>query len=299
MSIVQIISLTGTQLEKRGDLYVGLCPLHHDKDTPSLTIYPRTDSWCCFGGCKPKKGRYNGGDSVEFIAQYYHWSYLDAKVWVERQLGTLPKLPEIKSPPKIKPVVDQAILYWHSLLDVAGKRSYFHSRLFTDETINRELWGWDGENFIIPVWEGEPGQSQIVGVRRRSSKEGPKYTGIKGINTPTVWGRWYCRGQREIFAFAGEFDAALANQDGYPAFSMVNGMSAFKAFPDEWPELWFPEAKRLTVVFDKKEEPIAGQLAHSWNKVKGTMSAKVFHWPPHVNAKDYNDYRKLNTKPPF
>lgn len=298
MVITRIIGLTGTQLIRRGSHYVALCPLHGEK-TPSLVVYPQTDSWCCFGGCQPKTGkRYNGGDATEFISQFYNWSRRDAKSWIKAQLGTLPKLPEIVvKKPEPKPVVDEAVLYWHSLLDVCGRREYYHSRLIDDDMINREYWGWDGSRYTIPIWDGEPGYSQLLGVRRRASDENSlKYVGIKGLNDPTVWGKHYCKDERKLFCFAGEFDAALANQDGYPSFSLVNGINAFRTFPDNWPELWFPDAKQLIVVFDKKEEPVAGQLASQWNKHKGTMQGKVYHWPPLYDFSDYTEFRQQNIK---
>jgi len=38
-----------TQLRQAGSVLHGLCPIHQDKQTPSLTVYVRDSSWFCFG----------------------------------------------------------------------------------------------------------------------------------------------------------------------------------------------------------------------------------------------------------
>ena len=48
-----------TKLRKSGRNFTGRCPIHQDKN-PSLTVYPDSQSWHCFG-C----GR--GGDVIDFI----------------------------------------------------------------------------------------------------------------------------------------------------------------------------------------------------------------------------------------
>lgn len=49
-----------TKLRKAGKRYQGLCPLHADKKTPSLVVYPDSQSWHCFG-CN------RGGDVLDFV----------------------------------------------------------------------------------------------------------------------------------------------------------------------------------------------------------------------------------------
>lgn len=52
-------------LEKSGSRYKCCCPIHGEK-TPSLVLYPETNSWYCFG-CN------QGGDYIEFIRQLKHF----------------------------------------------------------------------------------------------------------------------------------------------------------------------------------------------------------------------------------
>lgn len=282
MDIVSVIESTGTRLTKRGNNYVGLCPLHNDKDTPSLVVYPHTNSWHCFGNCQS-----NGGDAIEFIKQRYNYNYFQAKEYLDLHSFNVKR--KAQEPIKTIPVPLDAVNYWHQNVD----RNYFHGRGFTDETIDRERWGWDGQRHTIPVWEGKPGCSTCIGVRRRlpDEQQGQRYIGLANMNPPTVWGRWYCRDQETILAFAGELDAAMAVQDGLPSFSLVNGINAMMQFPTTWPYDWFPDSKYLIAVFDRGEESAAGTLCSQWNKVKGTMTGQVYNWVA-GDFKDYCEYRK-------
>ena len=292
--IVALVERTGTRLTKIGNLYSGLCPFHADKDTPSLRVYESSNSWCCFGNCGERIGKHNGGGPIEWVKQKYSLDYRSAIEWLRTNFYHLPPVVK-KEVLKVeeRPVVPSLILYWHSLLDSNDRRKYFHERGFTDDLINFEKFGWDGQRYIIPVWEGEPGNSVCLGVRRRraDSAEGPKYLGLKGHNAPTVWGRWHCRGSNLILSFAGELDAARAVQDGFPAFSVVNGINALSRFPESWPDLWFPDSTFCLAIWDKKEEVEAGCLAEAWSRCKGSLTGRVIHFPPEFSGKDYCEFR--------
>ncbi len=297
ISIVDVVQRSGVALEKVGSLYQGLCPFHADKDTPSLRVYPQNNSWCCFGGCVGRNGRRNGGDVIEWVRQKEGLSFRQAVAFLTSagtfNIKSVSPVTQVEVQPR--PVDFDLVNYWHQLLDRCARREWFRLRGFTDAFIDRELWGWDGQRYVIPVWEGEPGFSTCLGVRLRLAPdlgaEGPKYKGLGGHNPATVWGRWYCRNDNVLLAFAGELDAARAVQDGFPAFSMVNGSKAFHHFPSAWPAQWFPNAEFLIVVFDRKEERDAGELAMQWNKVKGSLTARLFQWLPGMPGKDYCEYR--------
>ena len=94
-----------------------------------------------------------------------------------------------------------------------------------------------------------------------------------------------------VLGFAGELDAAKAVQDSLPATSTVNGVSAFKSFPDNWANDWFPDAQYLFTFVDKKEEREGAQWARSWSDQKGFMTGRAFHYPPSFDGKDYCDWR--------
>lgn len=285
--ILETIIKCGFSPKKSGKIYYIPCPFHGEK-TPSFAIYPETQKWRCYGNCVREQ---NGGDAIDFVRQYYHYNYSQAVSWLENNSQTTFNI-KWEPPEKPKIVPDEFVLYWHSLMDLENKRDYFHSRGFEDWFIDQELWGWDGERYVLPVWEGEPGNSQCLGVRRRTLDETKfKYIGLKGFNQATVWGRYYCQ-SRTILAFAGEFDASRAVCDKFPAFSLVNGCQSFLAFPKDWPNLWFPESENMIVIFDQGEEVWASRFAGVWNDYKGILKARVFRWPFNIKAKDYCQFRE-------
>lgn len=301
-NVVSLISSSGVNLTRRGNKYMGLCPLHMDRNTPSLAVYPSTNSWACFGAnCGNKiNGKLNGGGPIEWAMQKQNLGFYEAVLWLTNQSGAIKavKLPTFKKTTKKKSgksVPIKLLRYWHQLLDSSDRRKWFHNRGFTDEFINQELWGWNGRRYVITVWDGKSQESSCVGVRLRRASDldrvSSKYIGLTGFNEPTVWGRWHCRDSDSVIAFAGELDAARAVQDGLPATSVVNGIGAWMRFPQDWPNLWFPKVKYLFVCFDKKEEIVGAKFAQSWSKIKGFLTGRVIHWPPNFEGKDFCDFR--------
>jgi len=59
--IVNVIESYGIELKKQGQLYIGLCPFHDDKNTPNLIVYESTQSFCCYA-CK------KAGNVIKFIS---------------------------------------------------------------------------------------------------------------------------------------------------------------------------------------------------------------------------------------
>ena len=49
------------RLRKSGANYVGLCPFHNNKNTPSFVVFSATQTWKCFGSCN------DGGDIFDFV----------------------------------------------------------------------------------------------------------------------------------------------------------------------------------------------------------------------------------------
>jgi DNA primase len=60
-NIVTVVESYGIELKKQGQLYVGLCPFHDDKNTPNLIVYESTQSFCCYA-CK------KAGNVIKFIS---------------------------------------------------------------------------------------------------------------------------------------------------------------------------------------------------------------------------------------
>jgi hypothetical protein len=281
-------------LERYGSLYKMLCPFHNDKKTPSFTVTPSKNLFNCFG-CDA------GGSVIDFIMSQENLQFSKAcNFLVENFAGNIKrKIINVQSTSKIKltQIKDTTINYWHNYLLQSERINYFIQRGLNTITILREMFGWDGKYYTIPIWSERPSASRCIGTRFRKSElceeNVPKYTGVKGLNRPGFWGRWYTRSKDYMIMFAGELDAALAVQDGLPACSLVNGMNSFARLPRNWPITMFPNVKNLLVLFDKGEELAASKVLTHWNKIKGDRLGDVIHWIlPSNSAGDYIEFRK-------
>ena len=277
MNYVSMVDVVGgyLQLEHAGNIYHTHCPFHKDEKTKSLVIYD-TDAYCF--GC----GLWL--NPVSFLMRYLHITKRQAL----EKLDLVPKvnLKSFKKQPKKDPNVIpiETIKNWYAMLK--DHRSYYYSRLFTDETIDREMWGWSGDRYVVPVWGGVPGE-RCVSVRMRAGKKEmePKYLGLANYNPRVLYNTWnalnYYRDwlddmPKTIYIFFGEFDSALAMQDGFPAVSPTNGQNS-------WLNLWdsFFDGFNVIIVPDKNEEMRGFQVA---SRFPGRSS--IVQWP----EGDFNDY---------
>ena len=297
--ILQMFSQLGLTVQRSGKLYSCLCPLHGESGTPSLMIYPETHTWYCFGNaCR------RGGDCEQFLIDYLGFSFKEAREWLG--YGTVkddkPQFKIAKPRESISGYPIENIKYWHSLLYRNDRQKWFYDRGFNDQVINDQLWGWDGDRYVLPVWDWLPKKSNIIGARLRTvDPENPmKYIGIAGHNRPTVWGKQYCKNRKIALAFAGEYDAAYcALIDGFPAFSVVNGVNGYTRFIDDWQTKWFPDTEEILICWDPNEELAAANFAAAWNRIKGYGSATIIFWPYSLGKTDYNDFRKTHSVDDF
>ncbi len=280
--IVDVISRT-VKLKKSGRLYSGICPLHKDTD-PSLKVYPDRQFFKCYGCGK-------SGDVIDWIQMSRGVDFAEAL----KLLGNLPETeilfePIFKKPPtKMKSEIAE---YWHKML--GKKRTYFHNRGFANNTIDRELFGWNGNRYVIPLWEGIPQESNLLALKLRRDDELelgrlknnnpnwddkqlqnalkliPKYI-LKGSYEPLLYNSWAVENREEIWIFFGEFDAALATQLGLNACSPVHGAASWQL---HWGETYLRAAKRIFIVPDKGEEK-------QGHRVKAMLGgcAKVYSFP--------------------
>lgn len=78
---IDIISLVESAGGKRKSKlstggYKYLCPLHDDRNDPSLTVDPAAGSWYCWAGC-------GGGGPAQFVMAWRRCDYRDAVRWLE------------------------------------------------------------------------------------------------------------------------------------------------------------------------------------------------------------------------
>jgi len=263
-------------LHRDGTCYKGFCPFHDDKNTPSFAVYP--DHYFCFG-CRTH------GDVYKFLQLHLGLNFREALVWVQEHIGALAlRTGEFVSTPQsdpTTPIAPEAIDYWHRHLTLAA-REYYYSRMLTDETIDQYKLGWDGECFVIPIWEGPPGESEVYGVKFRRLEGEPRYFGIRGRQQPRLFNKYILDGSTEAFIFFGEFDALLATQDGLSAVSPTSGQNG-------WLPIWydlFVDAICKYVIPDVGELSAGYVVAHGFS---GDVRVGTFL---DDCGKDYTEFRQ-------
>jgi DNA primase len=142
--IVAVLARYGLSLRREGRRFVGRCPFHPDRRTPSLHAYPSPDpardSWFCFG-C------WSGGDAITFVMRLERLEYSAACARLggqptDRTTNPLVALPE---PPRRwdrLTLQEQLVLnratavYQASLRREPRALAYLQGRGLTDETID-------------------------------------------------------------------------------------------------------------------------------------------------------------------
>lgn len=141
-------------LKKRGANYWGCCPFHQEK-TPSFSVSPAKGIFKCFGCGK-------GGDSVSFLMEHEHYSYVESLRYLAHKYNIEIKEEEL-TPEQIEKESDRESLYhltqyaaeyfvknlWESEEGRSVGLAYFRERRFTDEMIRHFQLGyctesWDG-----------------------------------------------------------------------------------------------------------------------------------------------------------
>lgn len=234
-------------LKQTGNCHSGLCPFHDDKATPSLKVY--RDHAHCFG-C--------GGhwDQISWVKAKLGLSFAGAVKWLQDRTGVIPKvteLPHSRLHTPTTPIPKMVLKYWHSLV-TSEVRRYYYGRCLTDEIIDLYMLGYDGTNYVIPIWEDEPRGSLVYGVKFRCP-EGvlPKYFGLRGRSQPKLFNSYLLKDTKEAVIVFGEFDAILAYQLGLAAVSPTCGQNTWLV---EWTRLF--DGVETVFVLPDRGERVAG-----------------------------------------
>jgi len=273
ISIVDLVQLS-VPLQRRGKVFVGLCPFH-DESNPSLTIYPDEHSIYCFG-C----GWH--GDAISWVEAKLGLTFGEAVRWLQDRVGILPKtrqLPDSRLYTPTAPIPKMILEYWHSLV-ISEVRDYYHQRCLTDETIDLYMLGYDGTNYVIPIWEGKPRESLVYGAKFRCPEGAfPKYFGLRGRSQPRLFNSFVLKDAKEAVIVFGEFDAILAYQMGLDAVSPTSGQNTWLV---EWTKL-FDNCETVFVLPDRGERA-AGYRLCSLFGARGHLC----EFP--IEAKDLTEY---------
>jgi len=249
ISMPDLVGMT-VDLRKTGNCYSGLCPFHEDRATPSLKVF--SDHAHCFG-C----GEH--WDVISWIEQRLGLGFGDAVKWLQDRAGIIPKSNTLPHSSQYTPTtsIPLAVLeYWHSLA-TPDVREYYYGRCLTDDTINLYMLGYDGTNFVIPIWEGKPRESLVYGVKFRCPEGvSPKYFGLRGRSQPKLFNSFVLKDAKEAVIVFGEFDAILAYQLGLAAVSPTSGQNVWLV---EWTRL-FDDVETIFVLPDRGERAAGYQL---------------------------------------
>lgn len=74
-SIVEVVEPLLEKIKKVGNIYMACCPFHEDS-TPSLAIYPNSNTFKCFG-CNL------GGNLIKFIMLFYNLDFINTVKWLK------------------------------------------------------------------------------------------------------------------------------------------------------------------------------------------------------------------------
>lgn len=267
----QTVSLRAT-----GPIYKGLCPFHTDKNTPSLVVYPPSHAHCF--GC----GKH--WDSIAWVQERDQCNFLSAVEWLANHSGQFTAISNLKIVTQKKnliPIEKSILDFWYNQT-TDEIRDYYHKRLLTDDTIDRYQLGWNGQRYVIPIWEGTPGQSIVYSVRLRASLSDmyPKYLGLRHRSQSRLFNQYLLDTAETVVIFIGEFDAILGQQDGLIALSPTAGQGSWRP---EWTKL-FINVKHIYVV------PDYGELVKGHAIASNFVGRSSVHTFPKV-VKDYTEYR--------
>ncbi len=144
--IVDVIQ-SYVQLRNKGRTHLGMCPFHSEK-TPSLVVYPQTQSFYCFG-CGA------GGDVITFIKRITNVEYLEAvKTLAQRSGMPLPDENDEAGKHRLRMLAvnkDAAKFYYKCMNEqnenAKQLRAYWRGRKLSDKTIRNFGLGYAPDSF--------------------------------------------------------------------------------------------------------------------------------------------------------
>jgi len=203
--IVDVVS-DFVSLRRRGANYIACCPFHNEK-TPSFSVSPSKGIYKCFGCGK-------AGNSVNFVMEHEHLSYVEALRFLGRKFGI-----EVEDREESEAEVQQRLrsesllvvsefardfftnALWTSQKGRAIGLSYFKERGFSEDTIKKFQLGWSPD--------GREGSMSAAALRAGYKKEFivASGLGIERENTGELADRFYDRVMFPIHSLTGRIIA--------------------------------------------------------------------------------------------
>jgi DNA primase len=167
------------ELTKVGSIYQTNC-IHGDRDTKSLTFYPNTNSFYCFG-CHAGAADVTGSsDVIAFVAWVENMPWKDAVVFLAKRCGTpLPEKVLSEEEKQLQVLYEQVreknVSYWDELSKDEDITKWFIARGIDQELIDEWRLGSHNGKPVYAVID-DMGRTCGFSTRRKpTEEEGPKY----------------------------------------------------------------------------------------------------------------------------
>ncbi len=140
-----VIEEEGVPLRKEGANLVARCPFHPSDDTPSFTVYPRTQTYFCFA-CQA------WGDAIDFVKRAHNLTFREAVAYLEGHAPTAPRPPALLTPPPTQAItgdhlkiLDKVVTHYQlGLEEHPPALRYVLGRGLTFESIKADRVGYSG-----------------------------------------------------------------------------------------------------------------------------------------------------------
>lgn len=150
LPLLEYLQRESLGLKREGTTYKACCPFHGEK-TGSFTVWPKRDSWHCFG-CD------RGGDLFTYYQMARNCDFKEALKALASEAGVqLHESPEQQERVRLlrerSEILLAAARHYHAQLQ-APHRAYLHGRGFKDEFIDSYLFGYTPGNCIREALKG-------------------------------------------------------------------------------------------------------------------------------------------------
>lgn len=210
------------ELKYNGNVLIGRCPhKKHNDSAPSFRVFPKDNSWCCYG-ChsgkkddKSQRGKNYGSDIFAFVRWMFNLNFPEA---VEKICEMYNIEPEYDENLELYKKQERIAKSNHANLNKSMK-DYLTQRGLTDETIKKYQIGYNGDSLTIPLLNR---QKRHVGFTKRYFEEGAaKYK--NSSNSDIFHKSSYFFGihlldkeHQELYITEGAFDQILPAQYDVP-----------------------------------------------------------------------------------
>lgn len=262
----------------------GWCPLHED-DNPSASFNFDKNVWVCFAGC--------GGGSLtdlatRIVADRESTGQSSSAYEDDDKVIDLQAQRARRRKKSGEVATDASVTGWHQAL-LSNKKMLnrlMKRRGLTLDTIKQFEIGWDRrmERYTIPVRDAD---ETLLNVRKYQMDAPPsrKMLNVDGMGRARLFPLSELEHEQTLLITAGELDALLAIQEGFPAVTGTGGESTWKS---EWSASFAGKIVYITYDNDPTGEAGARKVAHALLPL--AKAVYVVKLPVEGKGDDLTDY---------